>query len=150
MNLGRILCKSQSSPMENHNFIKKCNSPRCEICDMLILSNTLKMENGKIHHIKHDMSCNSLFVIYYIKCQFCPLSYIGETDNFRSRVNLHKSNTKNEANRNLKVNKHIHFCSKNKFSITPIFKCKNDDYVYRKEMESVFINSYCPSLNSNS
>ena len=108
------------------------------------------MENGEIHHIKYDMSCNSLFVIYNIKCQFCPLSYIGETDNFRLRVNLHKSNTKNEANRNLKVNKHIHFCSKNKFSITPIFKCKNDDYVYRKEMESVFINSYCPSLNSNS
>ena len=71
------------------NYISKCGDTRCEICPMLICKSSIIVENGCTHTINNDMNCNSLNVIYLIICN-CGLNYIGQTNNFRNRINLHK------------------------------------------------------------
>ena len=89
-----------------------------------------------------------------MRCEGCKKLYIGETSNFRSRVNLHKSHIKNKGG--LFVNKHISQCNDNiskdikyVFKIMPFFKVKQDDEKIRKEKESYFISKFKPELNKD-
>lgn len=97
------------------------------------------------------MNCNVLSCIYVLCCANCPSIYIGETNNFRLRTNLHRDHI--NKNSGLDVSKHIFECTSNfpinkdKFKIMPIFKMNNDDVSYRKSMERNFIRKYEPDLN---
>ena len=134
-NLGHLLCPSGSITHKSMCIASKCKFPTCQICFLLIHDNTIKMENGVCHNVNKPMNCNSLYLIYMILCLKCGSTYIGETENFRARVNLHKSQTRNADLRKLRVNKHMFECSQEKFKVSPIFKCKNDNLLYRKQME---------------
>ena len=58
------------------------------------------------------MNCNTLNCIYVLSCNGCKEEYIGETNNLRLRLNLHKNHvTKNVG---LNVSRHISECAKNK------------------------------------
>ena len=83
--------------------------------------------------------------IYVLKSTGCHKIYIGEMNNLRHRISLHK----NHAARNcgLNVSRHFYQCSQhdsNKFYVMPFFKIKNDDKDLRKVMEENFINKFKP------
>ena len=152
-NLGKILCPSKliSKPLETGQcMVRKCGGSRCEVCDLIKSTNIVTFENGQEYAIKTSMNCNSLNVIYMIKCRICFACYIGETNDFRLRANNHKKDVRNECHRKLQVNKHIFICSgKNcHFDMMPIYKCPNDNFIERKTMEKLLIKKFNPSLNS--
>ena len=88
---------------------------------------------------------NAKFIIYAIKCN-CGRMYIGETTNLRTRMNLHKEQIKYTRYRKLFSSKHIFSC-KEKFNFIPIFSCKDENQIARKNLEHKFIDKYHPSLN---
>ena len=97
------------------------------------------------------MNCTALNVIYLMKCDGCPLTYIGETNNLRKRNTLHKSQINTADYRHLKVSQHIYNCTNNisnSFKIMPFYKMPNDDTQLRRIKESQFINLFHPSLNN--
>ena len=96
------------------------------------------------------MSCNTMNCIYVLQCTGCQDLYIGETCNFRSRVNLHKHHV--NKNCGLNVSRHIYDCAKDKdikFKIMPFYKVTEDDTKLRKEKERYFITKFKPNLNTN-
>ena len=94
------------------------------------------------------MSCSVLNVIYVIKCNNCPATYIGETSDLRKRNNLHKNQIKIPAYRHLKVSQHIFNCTKSfDYRIMPFYKMNTDEETARKIKEDYFIRIFQPSLN---
>ena len=85
-NLGVLLQRKNAT---NSHFTKRCNGKRCQICKIIREVHTMTMENGVQHKINSDVNCNSKYVIYCLECQ-CGATYIGETIDFRQRVNLHR------------------------------------------------------------
>ena len=151
-NLQQILCPSflKNSDAQSSNvqtMITKCHKPRCLICDITEKCSSVTFENGNEFFIKHEMNCDVNFVIYQINCRVCNACYLGETTNFRLRVNKHKSDVKTAANRKLPVNKHLFHCAKGNFSITPIFKCYGESLVERRLKETSLIKKFKPTLN---
>ena len=98
------------------------------------------------------MNCTTTNVIYCLICT-CGKEYIGlTTTSLRKRVTVHKQQIHNESVRHLKVSKHIHECSQLKnpnFYIIPFYKVKQTDSITIRIMESKFINSFKPDLNSD-
>ena len=143
--LKRILSPSKLFPLTKEKpGIKKCNHPRCEICKVLITGDQIKIEN-KNFSIRSNFSCNSKNILYVISCE-CGKSYIGETSDFRGRVNLHKNQIATDEYRSLNVSKHLFF-SKHSWKIAPFFQCKQSA-IERESMESYFCTKFGPSLNS--
>ena len=98
---------------------------------------------------RRNFTCNSLNVIYIVKCNYCDGFYIGETTNFKKRIRKHKSDTLHPENSNCrKLSYHLHNCSKLRipfFNIYPIMYI--DDANRRKFIEKRFILQYNPDLN---
>ena len=96
------------------------------------------------------MSCDTKNCIYLLQCAGCQDIYIGETNNFRLRINLHKDHA--SKNIGLNVSRHIFQCTEHrgdspKFFAMPFFKITVDNIYLRRNMESYFINKFCPQLN---
>ena len=94
------------------------------------------------------MTCNTFNCIYVIECQGCFKMYIGETNNLRLRINLHRDHAK--KNTGLGVSKHIFSCSIKlnfPFKVMPFYKMSTDDSTIRRRMEEHFINKFKPELN---
>ena len=150
-NLKRILTSAKFNNTNNAVGVFKCQKSRCQICQMLITGNCFNSSNPSFNfRIGSYMTCDTLNCIYVLKCCGCEKLYIGETNNFRLRINLHKDHAKN--NTGLNVSKHIYKCTdklKNlpKFNAMPILKIIKDDTFYRKHMELHFINKFKPQLN---
>lgn len=142
--LKTLLCPSRFG--KKVGSISKCGDKRCNICSMLILSNTLTMSNGKIHAISHKMTCNSIFCIYSLTCNNCHKMYIGECDDLRARINNHVNQIKHAEYRKLNVSKHLFNCG-SKFQIFPLFIMDNENIIQRKIKEEYFIFQYDPELN---
>ena len=141
-NLRRMLCHKM--PLKNY-YSTKCKGTRCEICNIIIEADKIVFKNGKTFNLNANMSCNAKFCIYYIKCQ-CGSEYIGETEDFRARVNLHKSQIKLQPYRILNCSKHLFNC-KNKFNVMPMSQMNNSDLVERQMKEKMFIQLFKPELN---
>ena len=46
--------------------------------------------NGKTYYIKDNFDCNTLAVVYIIKCLKCNIFYVGQTGNsIRTRIQAH-------------------------------------------------------------
>ena len=134
-NLKQLLCSSTFPECSSKPCVSKCDTPRCQLCEIIICKDIFISENRKNFHVKCNMNCNSLFVVYVLFCANCNATYIGGTNNLRLRVNLHRNHIENPNYGLLFVSQHIQHCSSNiaiKFKVIPIYKCPNDDVIYWK------------------
>ena len=74
------------------NGLFKCNNVRCKLCSLYIQECTsFKTYNGYEWQIRCPINCNSVNVLYYLKCTWCNVetTYTGKTNNMRLRINNH-------------------------------------------------------------
>ena len=139
-NLKSLLTGAQIKGIESGGVFK-CNSARL-LCKIIITGNSLIFHlNNFYFTIKCNMTCNCKNCLYVIECQGCKQMYIGETNNFRLRTNLHRDHA--SKNIGLCVSRHIFSCTNRthseKFRIMPFYKMSTDDPVKRRFMEAYFI-----------
>jgi hypothetical protein len=71
---------------------EKCGNKRCKICPSINSDSSFtSTKTGHSYAIYGKSDCNAKNVIYMITCQRCKLQYVGSTNNFRLRMNNHKS-----------------------------------------------------------
>jgi hypothetical protein len=147
-NLKRLLTMASFIDGNVINTVKKCGNKRCLICTIINEGHVFVFtESNKTFTIQFDMSCNTKHCIYAMKCGGCSKTYIGETKDFRNRVNLHKQHINERAD--FLVSTHIAACTDDKlFTIMPIYKMKSNNDTERKDKEEMFIKKFKPSLNS--
>ena len=98
MNLKRIIT-SDKNQIKNKTIcnVIKCGNRRCNLCEILITGNEFNY-NGKIYKVKRNMNyCNAKNCVYVIICEGCKQIYIGETNNFRLRMNVHINHVKHNV-----------------------------------------------------
>ena len=98
MNLKRLLTSSvfSSTPIvEDSAKIKHCTDKRCQLCteDYLnFLADKIFSPAGRLlFTIKYNFTCKSKNILYYMVCAICGEDYVGQTRDFRKRMNNHKS-----------------------------------------------------------
>ena len=132
--------------------VNRCRSPRCKLCEIIIEGKAYHFTNTNYKFsVKSHMTCDTRNCIYVLQCGGCSKYYIGETNNFRLRINLHKDHAK--KNTGLGVSRHIFECISDNsceypFLVMPFFKLKDDDTGLRKTTENYFIQKFKPDLNS--
>ena len=94
------------------------------------------------------MSCKSRSVIYVIICVKCNSFYVGQTENLRNRVTLHREQIKHQKYRYLEVSEHLAHCSKGNFKIMPNYQYEIVKRHFKKNKEQGIINILHPDLNS--
>ena len=153
-NLGRILQKSDLSPVLLPPGNYKCNKSRCGTCAHMTECNNIPFntETGVTNFklLKH-FSCYSTHVIYKISCTGCDAYYIGQTVYVRNRVTRHKCDIRNDAYRIQKVHTHIQDCTKvlpTSFTIVPFFQVKQKTLIARLTVEEYFRRKFQPILNA--
>ena len=97
-NLCRSLCRAKHRQTASVNDeptrpSQSCGKSRCKLCLSLICSNyissTTNNKTSRCHN--ENTSCDSKLIIYVISCPICNLQYVGQSNNFRARMNGHKS-----------------------------------------------------------
>ena len=92
-----------------------CGDKRCLLCSLnYVQNNTTSFEctNGVIWTIKRHINCNSINIVYYLKCNMCAgkTSYTGITETkLRSRTNNHITCCRNGSGDN-KFDNHVYKC----------------------------------------
>ena len=92
------------------------------------------------------MNCKEGNVIYLIICAKCESFYVGQTENLRKRVTLHKEQIRHDQYRHLTV-KHLKTCNDGKFKIFPIYHCKDPSRLIRESKEREIIGLRKPDPN---
>ena len=88
----------------------KCKDTRCKLCKLYIVEGDRFITlNNKEWTIKTKITCNSINVIYFLKCSNCSTTYIGKTNNFRLRMNNHISSS-NHGNSTDRFDNHVYKC----------------------------------------
>ena len=90
----------------------RCTSKKCEICVLGYLQEGREfvVSNGTSWFVKCHITCHSLNVIYFLKCNYCNFeTKLGKTDNLRDRTNNHRSGCRNGTGRDIFDN-HVHSC----------------------------------------
>ena len=115
-NLLRILSSSHFNSSTSQELkekgVHRCNSSKCEICSLQYLQEckSFVTSNGTTWNVKCWITCNSLNVIYFIKCSFCHVfTKLGKTDNLRDRTNNHRSGCRNGKSSDIFDN-HVFAC----------------------------------------
>ena len=111
MNLKRLLISSAffSLPAEHHT----------EVTDQVI-----SPVGRLLFKIKHEFSCKSKSILYYMTCTICGKDYVRQTKDFRKRMDHHKSDIRGTPNEEtLSIDKHIHYCQLQKYQtfVVPFF-----------------------------
>ena len=72
---------------------QSCGKSRCKLCLSLICANYISStDNNKTHKCHNgNTSCDSKWIVYVISCPICNQQYVGQSNNFRARMNGHKS-----------------------------------------------------------
>ena len=105
--------------------------------------------NGKTWHVKCSMNCKSRNIIYILICAKCRSFYVGQTENLRQRVTLHRQQINHEEYSHLAVSEHIRRCSNGNFQIMPIYQCDSHSSRLTRELkERDIITILQPDLNS--
>ena len=119
-NLLKILSSSRFISSRTEEDCRKgvyhCKNKRCLICTKNYLQEgeTFVTSNGTTWKTKCLITCNSLNVIYFLKCAFCRIvTKLGKTDNLRQRTNNHISGCRNGKGTDLFDN-HVFECSRSK------------------------------------
>lgn len=147
-NLKRILTKSKFDSQEKTPCVKRCGRSRCKTCPDLIEGTNITFVNGKTFNVKSNMSCITKNVVYSILCSKCNAFYVGQTKNeLCTRMTVHRQQTKHDALRVLKVNKHVHSCAGGRFKIFPLYQVRSDNVNLLEEKERTLINALKPQLN---
>ena len=87
-------------------------------------------------------------MVYVIKCSGCEEEYIGQTNELRKRVTVHKQHIRDRNVGKLKISRHIEICAGDKdppFKICPL-KTKNGTKE-RELLESHLIQKFSPKFN---
>ena len=108
----------------NEHCITKCNDKRCNICKLYLQTDdNFELANGKIWTVKSKISCHSINIIYFLKCNKCngETSYIGKSNNLRFRTNGHISSCRLGSGTD-KFDIHVFNCSGSAQSSEPFFK----------------------------
>lgn len=128
--------------------VTKCNHPLCDLCKIIITGKQYKNEHGYIISTNKNNNCNSNNTIYCLICRNCRKTYIGQTNNLRHRINLHRNHMNHINNNSLPVSMHLNTCAKG-FNVYPFFTLPDSSSTYmRLKMEGYFIQHYSPSLNN--
>ena len=102
-NLRDQLCRARlpsTEPRTDHHCgpcsdnVRRTRGPKCAICKLMPTQTSIKSaSNGKISKLKlrNSADCTSNYVVYCLTCTLCNLQYVGKAENFRLRVNNHKS-----------------------------------------------------------
>jgi hypothetical protein len=61
------------------NFTKKFNFPDCQVCCFVNQNSYIFLKKGFIIPIKNNCDCNSIGIIYIIRCSLCNVFYVGQT-----------------------------------------------------------------------
>lgn len=148
-NLKRLLTTSKFEFHSTPARVSKCIDKRCKTCPDLLEGTDITFTNGKRFKVKRNMSCHSSYVIYTLICKKCGEFYVGKTSNMlKTRMTIHRQQTRNDELRMLKVNKHFHSCSNGKFNIFPIYCVSESNDCMLEEKEKLFIEILKPSLNA--
>ena len=155
-NLKKLITSAKTTTTNattNNIRTQKCNRHRCKCCEILIEKDEfLFTQVNKTFKIKHNLTCTSKFVIYALVCNKCKEYYIGLTTNYLcSRITLHRQHVNNPSSAPLNVSKHIAQCAREldlKFSVFPFYHVQNHCLTTLRRMESHFIHTLKPRLNS--
>ena len=119
-NLLKTLSSSRfTATTPDENCIKgvfHCTNKRCLICAKNYLQEcqSFVTSNGTIWRTKCHITCNSLNVIYFLKCNYChEVTKLGKTDNLRERTNNHISGCRNGKGTDVFDN-HVFNCCRSK------------------------------------
>ena len=131
-----------------------CNS--CVYCGDGLVHDCDTIRFGQYNQYKwryqRCFTCNSINVIYLIKCGGCWEYYIGQTKFTKKRLAKHKSDIYCPQNSFCKdFCEHVRACTKLKmplFTLYPLFY--EDDESKRRFMEKRFIKRFKPTLNGDS
>ncbi len=102
-----------------------CNRKICKLCSLYLQSGkTFQTSNGTTWDIRCHITCKSKSVVYFLSCNCCngQTTYIGQTTNFRQRMNNHISESRNGVSSCI-FPQHVHKCGTlNKNLQEPFFK----------------------------
>ena len=159
-NLKQLLTSStfsSSTPQPTEIGIKHCGDKRCLLCrrNYLQLTDKIISPVGKLlFTIKCNFSCKSKNILYYMTCTICGKDHVGQTDDFRKRMNNHKSDIRETPTKDtIPVDEHIHYCQLNThqtfkdpyFHVIPFLTVKDDKR--REDLEIYYMRKFNTALN---
>ena len=123
--------------------MKRCNG--CTYCPYIMVGDKVKFTaSNYIHHITTQITCFSSNLIYLITCLKCLMQYVGETDRrlkdrFLEHQGYVRGNKLSKATGN-HFNLPGHSHSLSDMHITALEQIHNNDPMYRKIREKMYIN----------
>ena len=136
--------------------VKACGSGRCKLCSMLIEGDKYKFNCNFIFYVKKaNFTCKSENIIYVIRCSTCHAEYIGETVNFRNRMNKHKQDIRGKKERGkcirtCRAADHLEKCG-SELDVEKRFEIfileEEIDQAVRKAKEAYYIRLFSPPMN---
>lgn len=126
-NIQRLLTRAKfqsPDPQLLKPGLFKCQSKACKLCKLYIKEcSSFITSNNKTWGIKCHITCNSINVLYFLKCLSCngKTTYTGKTNNLRSRTNNHISSCRNGTGTN-KLDNHIFKCRQGNNKDEPYFE----------------------------
>ena len=148
-NLKHLLTRAKFCQEEHTPKITCCGRTNCGLCMYLIEGEQFTTKSGHTLTVKFDMSCNVKNVVYIIICNGCHEEYVGETNDLRKRITVHRQHIRDPRVRILRVSSHIDQCTTTepKFRVFPAFKMKTDCTASRRLKEKQLIQLLKPKLN---
>jgi hypothetical protein len=134
----------------NTNF-HKCIKENCKICYFGNFNLYLKLTNNFLLPILDNSTCSSLNVIYILSCNRCPTFYIGQTTNFKRRLQVHINSIKNNKTTSncTTVMNHFNTMNHDLDDITfTIFNVNTEPLMKRLNLETQLIHLF-KNLNVN-
>ena len=160
-NLSRFLCNKTTTQEETVKGVNPCSDKRCQLCTKKFIVKCDKIHDKNniiIFHLQSQYTCNSKNVIYVLQCASCNELYVGQTENLRNRMNLHKSHvikvkTGHTEDNILPCSKHFAECNTTidgnltepYFHIIPFWHCNIKSK--RLRFEEYFITKFQATLN---
>ncbi len=85
-NLKKLLIDNCYFKYNKDYFTRKCSRLNCKVCNFIYKVSYLKIGNFMLP-LKCNSNCNSLGIIYIIKCLKCNVFYVGESE-FSSHIRI--------------------------------------------------------------
>ena len=119
--LTKAVFSTPQGPLDNNMnethkeaALVKCKSSKCKLCQLYIQPcDSFQTSNGTVWQIRNRIDCNSLNVLYWLKCMKCKkkdaTTNTGKTWDFRERMNNHISACRNGRSSDL-FDEHVYHC----------------------------------------